>query len=112
MKDYKVGKETMSDALCREVYAVVRDIPAGKVISYGEIAALLGKPQCSRMVGRSLKQVPSDLKLPCHRVVNAQGRLVPGWEEQRTLLQLEGVCFKKSGNVDMARCLWKYDEIR
>ena len=57
MKDYKVGKETMSDAFCREVYAVVRDIPAGKVISYGEIAALLGKPQCSRMVGRSLKQV-------------------------------------------------------
>ena len=55
MKDYKVGKETMSDAFCREVYAVVRDIPAGKVISYGEIAALLGKPQCSRMVGRSLK---------------------------------------------------------
>ena len=95
MKDYKVGKETMSDAFCREVYAVVRDIPAGKVISYGEIAALLGKPQCSRMVGRSLKQVPLDLNLPCHRVVNAQG-----------------VCFKKSGNVDMARCLWKYDEIR
>lgn len=112
MKDYKVGKETMSDAFCWEVYAVVRDIPAGKVISYGEIAALLGKPQCSRMVGRSLKQVPLDLNLPCHRVVNAQGRLVPGWEEQRTLLQLEGVCFKKSGNVDMARCLWKYDEIR
>lgn len=75
MKDYKVGKETMSDAFCREVYAVVRDIPAGKVISYGEIAALLGKPQCSRMVGRSLKQVPLDLNLPCHRVVNAQGRL-------------------------------------
>ena len=47
MKDYKVGKETMSDAFCREVYAVVRDIPAGKVISYGEIAALLGKPQWS-----------------------------------------------------------------
>ena len=68
MKDYKVGKETMSDAFCREVYAVVRDIPAGKVISYGEIAALLGKPQCSRMVGRSLKQVPLDLNLPCHRV--------------------------------------------
>ena len=112
MKDYKVGKEIMSDTFCREVYAVVQDIPAGKVISYGEIAALLGKPQCSRMVGRSLKQVPADLNLPCHRVVNAQGRLVPGWEKQRNLLQAEGVCFKKSGNVDMARCLWKYDEIR
>ena len=39
----------MSDAFCREVYGVVRDVPAGKVISYGEIASLLGKPQCSRM---------------------------------------------------------------
>ena len=112
MKDYKVGKETMSDAFCREVYAGVRDIPSGKVIASVERSALLVRPQCSRMVGRSLKQVPPDLKLPCHRVVNAQGRLVPGWEEQRSLLQLEGVCFKKSGNVDMARCLWKYDEIR
>ena len=48
MKDYKVNKEKMSDAFCREVYGVVRDVPAGKVISYGEIASLLGKPQCSR----------------------------------------------------------------
>lgn len=77
MKDYKVNKEKMSDAFCREVYGVVRDVPAGKVISYGEIASLLGKPQCSRMVGRALKQVPSELNLPCHRVVNAQGRLAP-----------------------------------
>ncbi|WP_455584451.1 MGMT family protein [Bacteroides sp.] len=110
MKDYKVSKETMSDIFCREVYAIVRDIPAGKVLSYGEIATLLGKPQCSRMVGRALKQVPSALKLPCHRVVNAQGRLVPGWDEQRSLLQAEGVCFRKNGTVDMVRCQWHYDE--
>lgn len=110
MKDYKVDKEKMSDAFCREVYGVVRDVPAGKVISYGEIASLLGKPQCSRMVGRALKQVPSELNLPCHRVVNVQGRLAPGWEEQRLLLQEEGVCFRKNGNVDMTRCLWHYDE--
>lgn len=112
MKDYKVDKETMSDDFCREVYAVVQDIPVGKVISYGEIASLLGRLQCSRMVGRTLKQVSSDLNLPCHRVVNAQGRLVPGWEEQRLLLQAEGVCFRKNGNVDMTRCQWRYDEIR
>ena len=39
MKDYKVDKEKMSDAFCREVYGVIRDVPAGKVISYGEIAS-------------------------------------------------------------------------
>ena len=111
MKDYKVNKEKMSDAFCREVYGVVRDVPAGKVISYGEIASLLGKPQCSRMVGRALKQVPSELNLPCHRVVNAQGRLVPGWEEQRELLLSEGVRFKKSGCVDLSVYRWKFDSL-
>lgn len=110
MKDYKVDKETLSGDFCREVYAIVQDIPVGKVVSYGGIAVLLGKPQCSRMVGRSLKQVPLDLDLPCHRVVNAQGRLVPGWEEQRTLLLAEGVLFRKNGNVDMTRCQWQYEE--
>lgn len=110
MKDYKVDKETMSEAFCREVYAVVRDIPSGKVLSYGGIASLLGKPQCSRMVGRSLKQVSSALNLPCHRVVNSQGRLVPGWEEQRSLLQAEGIRFRKNGNVDMTQCQWNYEE--
>lgn len=111
MKDYKVDKETLSGDFCRNVYAIVRDIPVGKVISYGEIASLLGKPQCSRMVGRSLKLVPSELDVPCHRVVNAQGRLVPGWEEQRALLQAEGVLFRKNGNVDMSRCRFKINDI-
>lgn len=111
MKDYKVDKETMSVIFCREVYAVVRDIPTGKVTTYGGIASLLGKPQCSRMVGRALKQVPAELSLPCHRVVNAQGRPVPGWEEQRELLQAEGVCFRKNGSVDMSRHQWHYNEV-
>lgn len=111
MKDYKVDKETLSGDFCRNVYTIVRDIPVGKVISYGEIASLLGKPQCSRMVGRSLKQVPPELDVPCHRVVNAQGRLVPGWEEQRVLLQVEGVLFRKNGKVDMSRCHFKINDI-
>ena len=110
MKDYKVSKAVLSDDFRKEVYDVVALIPAGKVISYGEIAALLGKPQCSRMVGRALKEVPKELNLPCHRVVNAQGRLVPGWEEQQQLLLSEGVCFKKSGNVDLSRFRWNYRE--
>ena len=111
MKDYKVDKEKMSDAFCREVYGVVRDVPAGKVISYGEIASLLGKPQCSRMVGRALKQVPSELNLPCHRVVNAIGRLVPGWDEQRWLLDAEGVSFRKNGCVDLRLHRWGDDSV-
>ena len=55
MKDYKVDKAKFSVSFCQEVYQVVCDIPVGKVSTYGEIATLLGMPQCSRMVGRALK---------------------------------------------------------
>ena len=110
MKDYKVTKETLSDAFCREVYEVVALIPKGKVTTYGDIATLLGKPQCSRMVGRALKQVPEELNLPCHRVVNAQGRLAPGWDQQPVLLRSEGVCLKENGSVAMVQFRWNYRE--
>ena len=71
MKDYKENKSNLSETFCNEVYSVVREIPAGSVTTYGDIAALLGMPQYSRMVGRALRQVPAGLNLPCHRVVNA-----------------------------------------
>lgn len=108
MKDYKVDKAHISTSFCLNTYQIIREIPAGKVSTYGRIAALLGMPQCSRMVGRALKQIPKELSLPCHRVVNASGRLVAGWEEQRNLLQQEGVSFKQNGCVDLKKHLWDY----
>lgn len=107
MKDYSVNKVRFSDTFCHDVYEVVREIPVGQVSTYGEIAALLGCPQCSRMVGRALKNVPIELSIPSHRVVNSAGRLVPGWIEQRRLLLLEGITFKANGCVDIKRFLWK-----
>lgn len=101
MKDYKVDKAKFSASFCQEVHQVVCDIPVGKVSTYGEIATLLGMPQCSRMVGRALKQVPEGISVPCHRVVNASGRLVPGWTEQKQLLLKEGISFKQNGCVDL-----------
>ena len=94
----------------QDVYSVVKEIPRGKVISYGEIARLIGWAQHSRMVGKAMSQVPAALKLPCHRVVNSSGRTVPGWVEQRILLEEEGVLFKGNGCVDMKRCGWKWEE--
>ena len=111
MRDYKVNKEAISESFCAEVYEIVRSVPVGRVTTYGEIAALLGKPQCSRMGGKALKQVPMELDLPCHRVVNAQGRLVPGWEEQREWLLSEGVRVKKRGCGDLSVYRWKFDSL-
>ena len=60
-----------------EVYSVVASIPPGRVLTYGQIAYLIGKPQCSRMVGQAMHNASEGQNLPCHRVVNSQGRLAP-----------------------------------
>lgn len=106
----KLTKEE-KDVFFQEVYAVVAEIPRGKVISYGEIAWLLGKPRYARLVGRALCSVPSDLQLPCHRVVNSQGRTAPGWLEQKALLLAEGVVLKKNGDVNLKLCKWYWQEL-
>ena len=86
---------------------IIAVIPYGKVCTYGMIALLAGRPQNSRMVGRFLSSGKGD-NLPCHRVVNHKGRTAPGWEEQRFLLQQEGVFIKEDGNVDLKRFLWEF----
>ena len=107
-------------AFGEDVLNIVSQIPSGKVTTYGHIAALAGWPSHARMVGRTLRyscvpSVASDLRssapgtveLPCHRVVNKEGRTAPGWSRQRPLLEEEGVSFKANGHVDMQRCLWE-----
>lgn len=90
-----------------DVLNIVSQIPRGRVTTYGDIAALAGWPSHSRMVGRTLRYTTGAEKLPCHRVVNKEGRTAPGWSRQRTLLEEEGVTFKSNGHVDMQRCLWE-----
>ena len=92
------------------VYDIVAEIPKGKVMTYGQIATLLGWPDHARLVGHTLHGAPLSLHLPCHRVVNAQGRPAPGWIEQRKLLADESVIFKGNGHVDLTRFQWHYME--
>ena len=92
----------------QDVYSVVAAIPEGCVVTYGQIASLVGRPQCSRMVGQAMHNVPEELHLPCHRVINSRGRLVPGWTEQRVLLENEGVRFKINCFVDMKKSQWEF----
>ena len=100
----EIDKETFY----KDVYSVVKEIPFGKVLSYGEIARLIGWSQHSRMVGKAMSQVPTASELPCHRVVSSQGKTVPGWEEHQKLLEKEGVIFSKSGCVNMKKYAWDY----
>lgn len=95
-----------------EVYAVVRNIPAGKVATYGQIARLCGYPAKARIVGWALHSNPYKGEVPCHRVVNRNGGLSSGFafggiEEQRRLLENEGIKFDENGIINLDEYLWK-----
>ena len=111
MKDYH-DRMTAEQArrFGEDVLNIVSQIPRGKVTTYGDIAALAGWPSHSRMVGRTLRYTPGAEKLPCHRVVNKEGRTAPGWGMQRQLLEAENVRFKSNGHVDMSRFVWELED--
>ena len=88
-----------------KVYEVVKKVPTGKVISYGQIAEILGNKKMSRQVGWALHANPSPETIPCYRVVSKEGRVsksfVFGGENvQRALLEKEGVTFNEKGCVN------------
>lgn len=93
------------------IYAVVRQIPKGKVATYGMVAQLAGSRKWARAVGYALHRNPEPGVIPCHRVVNRFGGLSPafafgGEGRQRALLEAEGVSFREDGCVDLEACLW------
>ena len=93
------------------VYAVVRQIPRGRVASYGQIAALAAIPRGARAVGRAMALCPDGNNVPCHRVVDRQGNTEEAFDlfhrgTQRMMLAAEGVRFLPDGKVDMASCAW------
>lgn len=91
------------------IYDIVRRVPYGRVTTYGQVAVMAGNPRLSRVVGYAMNSAPSDV--PCHRVVNRFGGMsdafLPlGRETHRMLLEMEGVTFDASGNVDIGRFMW------
>jgi methylated-DNA-protein-cysteine methyltransferase-like protein len=100
----------------RQVYALVRTIPVGKVTTYGTIALALGAPGHARQVGSALAAFHQEQDLPAHRVVNRSGVLTgahafgpPG--TMRALLEAEGVTFTEDGRVRLATHLWEPEPI-
>ena len=93
------------------IYDVVRQIPRGRVATYGQIAALAGNPRWARVVGYALHVNPSPGIIPCHRVVNRDGRpssafAFGGMNRQVELLRDEGITFRPDGTVDLSIYLW------
>lgn len=105
---------TRSDSYQR-IYATVRRIPAGRVATYGQVAALAGLPGRARQVGYALHSLAEGNDVPWQRVINARGEVSPrsaraGWEGfQRQLLEDEGVEFDSYGRTDLERFRWDPD---
>ena len=90
-----------------QIYDIVRQIPYGKVATYGQIARLIGRPKNARLVGRVLSQAERYGDYPCHRVVDHSGRLVPGWDALAALRACAGVPLRDAQHVDLRRYQWQ-----
>ena len=92
----------------QQVYELVMKIPAGRVMTYGQIAARLGNRKLARAVGNVLHRNPDPTRIPCHRVVNGRGAVSEafafgGAETQRLLLEREGIVFESNGTIDLKK---------
>ncbi|MCL2248618.1 MAG: methylated-DNA--[protein]-cysteine S-methyltransferase [Oscillospiraceae bacterium] len=88
----------------KQVYEIVESIPLGMVVSYGQIARMLGNPRAAREVGWAMRVCPEHL--PWQRVVKIDGTIAGGGyaEIRRKKLEEEGVIFLPDGRVDMKKC--------
>lgn len=107
MNSDKQVKKTEDANWYQSVWKVVSEIPPGHVLTYGEVARLSGMPRQARRVSQALRRAPQAMKLPWHRVINAQGKISfpedsDGWRRQKDILESEGVIFLK-GKVDLER---------
>jgi len=87
------------------VVEIIKGIPKGKVMTYGQIAALAGSPRGARQVVRVLHSLSEKYKLPWHRVINSKGEIsIVDYESrnlQRVLLESEGVKFNNCGTINL-----------
>jgi methylated-DNA-protein-cysteine methyltransferase-like protein len=101
-----VNSESWSEKVCR----IVSRCPRGKVVSYGGVAAMAGKPRAARAVGAAMRDLPDGSSIPWWRVVNSSGAISArpnhGPAIQRKLLRSEGVRFDRRGRIDWEKYGW------
>ncbi len=98
--------------LYQQIYNIVKQVPAGFVTTYGDVAAQTGNPRRSRIVGTSMAGC-NDSSVPYHRVIRKDGSLegifgIGGSEYKKFLLENEGISFLPDGRVDLSKHLWIY----
>ena len=101
----------MANSFFEHVYKLLKQIPKGKVVTYGQIAGMLGCPRMARQVGYALHVNPEPGVIPCHRVLNRFGALAPafafgGAEIQAALHEAEGIEGREDFTVDLDKYRW------
>lgn len=94
-----------------QVYALLRQVPRGTVVTYGQVAVLLGSPRAARAVGYALRFLPAGSDVPWHRVLNHRGQIslrtsLESPRLQRLLLEAEGVVFDAADCVELSCYRW------
>ena len=99
------------------IYAIVKQIPFGKVATYGQIADLAGLYGKARLVGYALFKVDTKGDIPWHRVINAKGEISYSFQRQggdylqKALLEAEEIEFKNNGKIDLNKYQWQADKL-
>lgn len=93
------------------IYDIVCKIPKGHVATYGQVARLAGNPRLARVVGYALHVNPKPGIIPCHRVVNREGKTADsfafgGGDIQRQMLEQEGIIFENDGRINLKKYGW------
>ncbi len=105
----------MPSDFTQEVIKIIKNIPLGKVLTYGKIAKLAGNPRAARQVSWLLHSSTKKYNLPWHRVINSQGKIAlksqNGKDYQKILLEKEGIELTKNNKIDLKKYLWEIDSI-
>lgn len=101
-----MSQKNAEQSVFERIYNVVKNIPQGKVATYGQVALAAGNPRWARVVGYALHCNPDPSAIPCYRVVNREGRVSPafvfgGMNVQIEMLKADGVRFLDETHVDM-----------
>src|SRR5437660_3661750 len=109
MSDEQPSTYDQAATLKARVFALVRACPAGRVVTYGSLAKVVGYPRGARMVGWMMNEASPGV--PAQRVINSKGELSGSWafgapDRMRQLLEAEGILFNDDGRVDLKRYGW------
>ncbi|CNK45889.1 putative 6-O-methylguanine DNA methyltransferase family protein [Yersinia enterocolitica] len=99
------------DSFRQRVFQVVAAIPYGQVMTYGDIARLIGSPRAARQVGGVLKRLPEGSTLPWHRVINRHGEISligDDYLRQKKALLAEEIEIDVRGRIDLQQYRWQY----